>query len=607
MKNKRTRAYLKTLFAIMTALLALLFSACDLFAPNPAPEGGGTKQEDPSGQPDNSSDTNEPEPGNPSSPVYPEASLPYFDPRGTANDTERYMTPVKNQGALGTCWAFATLGAAETLIKKTSGRNFSFSEEYMRLLLSDEYANPIFNRDPADGGNFEMAIEALTNRQGAVLTADAPAYAAGSASAINGNEEVQRYITGAETVEMTKSAIKNGVARSGSVYVTMWAGDGTNRALETYFNDTTDAFYYNGNDPTNHAVLVVGWNDNFSRTNFNVKPTANGAWLIKNSWGDDWGDEGYFWISYEDKGIKSDEGWIFTTYEGADENNKLLSYDYGIHASGIPTGTATADAANIFNISAADSGAYDLTDVTLYNGRVMNSSDRQVTGTVGYQIYVEQASGNKPPTALSSVRASGTVTGSGYITVKLNAPVTLSTGKWAVIIRFTAQTPSTRMVVWYADTNNDWNLRSATPQVSYCRSVTGTSNDDWSILNSGNFGIRAVLTKKAPVYTEPVLTAASAEYTAGNLTISSNISNDKLFEGLFYPVAKTGSAVGAPAEYDYIPLYEGTDYTLSGGVITVNSAFLTAVKSQTNVTALDLTLRFTGNKTKIFTITFPTP
>ena len=90
-----------------------------------------------------------------------------------------------------------------------------------------------------------------------------------------------------------KSAILNIGAVTGNYYV-----DGGTMG---YYNPKTSSQYSNESFASNHEILVIGWDDNYSADNFLITPPGDGAWIIKNSWGSDFGDNGIFYLSYYDK------------------------------------------------------------------------------------------------------------------------------------------------------------------------------------------------------------------------------------------------------------------------------------------------------------------
>jgi C1A family cysteine protease len=91
-----------------------------------------------------------------------------------------------------------------------------------------------------------------------------------------------------------------------------------------YLNSSTYSQYCPSEVDANHMVTVVGFNDNYARENFSFlsRPSKDGAWLVKNSYSTDIGDEGYFWVSYEDKSIYTDDACFFdfTTTDTYDNN-----------------------------------------------------------------------------------------------------------------------------------------------------------------------------------------------------------------------------------------------------------------------------------------------
>ena len=85
-------------------------------------------------------------------------------------------------------------------------------------------------------------------------------------------------------------------------------------------------------EEASHGVCIVGWDDNFSATNFleGHQPPADGAWIVRNSWGETWGMNGYFYLSYYDQSLSSPESFEFVNNGDSQdlEHFNILQYDF---------------------------------------------------------------------------------------------------------------------------------------------------------------------------------------------------------------------------------------------------------------------------------------
>ena len=204
-----------------------------------------------------------------------------------------WVTPVKDQETSGNCWAFSAIAALESCILKASNNSYDLSEENVKNLI-EWYSDYGWNSETNEGGINEMAIGYLTSWLGPVFE-DEDLFDDYSvlSPVLNSLMHVQNVIFLTKNDYTDNDAIKEALIRYGAVSTTLYYSS-------TYLNSRTKGYYYDGNDYSNHAVTIVGWDDTYSRFKFRDTPDGDGAWIVKNSWNEEWGDNGYFYVSYYD-------------------------------------------------------------------------------------------------------------------------------------------------------------------------------------------------------------------------------------------------------------------------------------------------------------------
>ena len=204
-----------------------------------------------------------------------------------------YVTSIKDQQAGGNCWAFAGLAVLESCILKASGDNLDLSEENMKNLMT-LYSDYGWFMDTNGGGYPSMIMGYLVSWMGPLLEIDDinDDYSVLS-PLLNSYMHVQNIKYIKRTSFMDLDGIKEAILKYGAV--------GTGIYYDSdYFNTETYGYYGKFTTLTNHAVAIVGWDDNYSKDNFIKTPDGDGAFLVKNSWDTDWGNDGYFYVSYYD-------------------------------------------------------------------------------------------------------------------------------------------------------------------------------------------------------------------------------------------------------------------------------------------------------------------
>lgn len=215
----------------------------------------------------------------------------------------------------------------------------------------------------------------------------------------------------------------------------------------TYINTATYAQYTDTNlAVVNHAVTIVGWDDNYSSENFleGRQPPADGAWIIRNSWGSDYGNDGYFYLSYYDQTITLPESYNFVTAykSGAPASMSILGMDY-MNTGAYPSMRLEEDCSygNIFTL---DPGQTVLRSISVLCGDL----DAEITANV----YLLKEDAAHPADGILLDRVVQDLTYGGYYRIPLNHDFAVPEGSriGVVVTQRIAAEDSTQFAVPYA-------------------------------------------------------------------------------------------------------------------------------------------------------------
>lgn len=340
-----------------------------------------------------------------------------------------HTSSVKDQASYGTCWSFATVAAIESyLIKNNIAKsNIDLSETQLAYFTynqptysygnvhNDKMTNKTTTHYLNIGGNYYMSTLALAKGIGLASEKVMPYSQLGYTTKYDNNLafESEYMLKNSYFINMgDQLAIKNAVMKYGSVACTMYY-NGWN------LNLNTNGYNQKVETSSNHAVVIVGWNDNYSANNFSTIPSKNGAWLVKNSYGTNYGDNGYFWVSYEETSIPYSLGAVFEA--DINDGKYLHRYQY--------------DGTSIYAF-ASDVPYYSNVYTALSNEKISEVGLMTMENNLTYEIEIYTSVSNVPTSGRKVYSKTGNLELEGYHTIEVDDLITVRKGtKFAIVVK----------------------------------------------------------------------------------------------------------------------------------------------------------------------------
>ena len=512
------------------------------------------------------------------------------------------MPANRDQNPYGTCWAFSSVGLAEfdLIHDGAADKTIDLSElslayfnyhtvvdplggtegDYIRW---NDGPNGIYNNPKEQfcylqyGGNYQMSVRRFAQWCGPTTEAVLP-YSQAETSVTNGLSSEYAYAKNAAymtdayftNIKTNPELVKEQIMEHGGVGIIYYDHDWYRGGTASDVNYVTSNYYvYNADNLKsgggNHAVMIVGWDDNYSKENFGVspdtRPTSDGAWLVRNSWGE---NTPYFWISYCDPKIyDSAVSFDFTAERPYDNNYQL---DGGMDTCTVGATTV----ANVFQIKAKDGvDSETLKAVSLSMVRAANVSYK-IEVYKNLQIYWKPTSGDLVSTT------NGSTLNAGVYTIPLEQKVELSAGDTFSVV---VTTDKSAIDCEQASSAQEEGKQNYIYNAAVQGYQTGTKYN--SFIDSGSGlqpNIYANVCIKA--FTDNNVKTPTVEPVIPTHTVTLNANGGKLAAGSSFTVSEGGKYDGLDA---YVPTRDGYSfegwYTAADGGSKISSASTVTVTS----------------------------
>lgn len=395
---------------------------------------------------------------------------------GTYNANEEgFVTEVKNQRNTSLCWAFSLASNLETSLLTRGQKYYDLSEEQLAYFWANRVNDPLGNtpndkitRTQSDyhgTGNGRVASFFLSTWSGMTTEEKVPFQSSAvtwpDSLAYDTSAYMEDAIFSQYTVERTKQLLMEYNSVSAMIYM-----------LDNYYYPDTASYSCPQSGLVNHAVTIVGWDDTYSKENFPSASGVNndGAWIVKNSYGKNWGKNGYFYLSYEDKSITNLVSNTAVTTPAYPNN-----YFYDGAAAGTVTfpGNTINNGyyvSNIFKATAGNGKDEELGEIV--TAVPQDNTDFQI------QVYTDLKNTSDPTSGTPAYAEPVDYTQplAGIHTIHLNTPVKIPQGTfYSVVIRI--PDGSNKFYVEKTTTSTSW--FTATAGIDPDQSFFSTSGKKW--------------------------------------------------------------------------------------------------------------------------------